>query len=96
MYREIAGTDERVRAMPGVRNRRVRATKVRLYSESQGRLRYTILGFMRVRVDLSKTGEFYHISPKYLDKGNNVRVFVRVRIDHSKTERSFTICSQNI
>ena len=31
MYREIAGTDERVRAIPGVRNRRVRATKVRLY-----------------------------------------------------------------
>ena len=31
MYREIAGTDERVRAIPGVRDRRVRATKVRLY-----------------------------------------------------------------
>ena len=31
MYREIAGTDERVRATPGVRDRRVRATKVRLY-----------------------------------------------------------------
>ena len=31
MYREIAGTDERVRANPGVRDRRVRATKVRLY-----------------------------------------------------------------
>ena len=31
MYREIAGTDERVRAIPGVRNRRVRPTKVRLY-----------------------------------------------------------------
>ena len=33
MYREIAGTDERVRAIPGVRDRRVRATKVRLYFE---------------------------------------------------------------
>ena len=33
MYREIAGTDERVRAIPGVRDRRVRATKVRLYIE---------------------------------------------------------------
>ena len=33
MYREIAGTDERVRAIPGVRDRRVRATKVRLYLE---------------------------------------------------------------
>ena len=31
MYGEIAGTDERVRAIPGVRGRRVRATKVRLY-----------------------------------------------------------------
>ena len=31
MYREIAGTDERVRAIPGVPDRRVRATKVRLY-----------------------------------------------------------------
>ena len=31
MYREMAGTDERVRAIPGVRDRRVRATKVRLY-----------------------------------------------------------------
>ena len=31
MYREIAGTDERVRAIPGVRDRRVRVTKVRLY-----------------------------------------------------------------
>ena len=31
MYREIAGTDERVPAIPGVRDRRVRATKVRLY-----------------------------------------------------------------
>ena len=31
MYREIAGTDEQVRAIPGVRDRRVRATKVRLY-----------------------------------------------------------------
>ena len=31
MYREIAGTDERIRAIPGVRDRRVRATKVRLY-----------------------------------------------------------------
>ena len=31
MYREIAGTDERVQAIPGVRDRRVRATKVRLY-----------------------------------------------------------------
>ena len=31
MYREIDGTDERVRAIPGVRDRRVRATKVRLY-----------------------------------------------------------------
>ena len=30
MYREIAGTDVRVRAIPGVRDRRVRATKVRL------------------------------------------------------------------
>ena len=32
MYREIAGTEERVRAIPGVRDRRVRATKVRLYN----------------------------------------------------------------
>ena len=32
MYREISGTDERVRAIPGVRDRRVRATKVRLYT----------------------------------------------------------------
>ena len=31
MNREIAGTDGRVRATPGVRDRRVRATKVRLY-----------------------------------------------------------------
>ena len=31
MHREVAGTDERVRAIPGVRDRRVRATKVRLY-----------------------------------------------------------------
>ena len=31
MYREIAGTDEQVRAIPGVRDRRVRATKVQLY-----------------------------------------------------------------
>ena len=31
MYREIAGTDEQVRAIPGVPDRRVRATKVRLY-----------------------------------------------------------------
>ena len=31
MYREIVGTDERVRAIPGVRDRRVRATEVRLY-----------------------------------------------------------------
>ena len=31
MYREIAGTYERVRTIPGVRDRRVRATKVRLY-----------------------------------------------------------------
>ena len=31
MYREIAGTDEPVRAIPGVRDRRVRVTKVRLY-----------------------------------------------------------------
>ena len=31
MYRQIAGTDERVRVTPGVRDRRVRATKVRLY-----------------------------------------------------------------
>ena len=31
MYREIAGTDERVRAIPGVHDRRVPATKVRLY-----------------------------------------------------------------
>ena len=30
MYRDIAGTDERVRAIPSVRDRRVRATKVRL------------------------------------------------------------------
>ena len=35
MYREIAGSDERVRAIPGVRDRRVRATKVRLYIEIQ-------------------------------------------------------------
>ena len=34
MYREIAGTDGRVRAIPGVRDGRVRATKVRLYSVS--------------------------------------------------------------
>ena len=34
MYREIAGTNERVRAIPGVRDRRVRATKVRLYLSS--------------------------------------------------------------
>ena len=33
MYREIAGTDEGVRANPGVRDRRVRATKVRLYNK---------------------------------------------------------------
>ena len=33
MYREIDGTDERVRAIPGVRDRRVRATKVRLYMQ---------------------------------------------------------------
>ena len=33
MYREIAGTDERVRAIPGVRDRQVRATKVRLYDK---------------------------------------------------------------
>ena len=32
MYREIAGTEEQVRAIPGVRDRRVRATKVRLYN----------------------------------------------------------------
>ena len=32
MYREIVGTDERVQAIPGVRDRRVRATKVRLYN----------------------------------------------------------------
>ena len=32
MYREIAGTDERVRAIPGVRDRQVRVTKVRLYN----------------------------------------------------------------
>ena len=31
MYGEIAGTEERVRAIPGVRDRRVRGTKVRLY-----------------------------------------------------------------
>ena len=31
MYREIARTDERVLVFPGVRDRRVRATKVRLY-----------------------------------------------------------------
>ena len=31
MYREIAGTDKRVRAIPGVRDRQVRAIKVRLY-----------------------------------------------------------------
>ena len=31
MYRQIAGTDERVRVIPGVRDKRVRATKVRLY-----------------------------------------------------------------
>ena len=31
MYWEIAGTDERVPAIPSVRDRRVRATKVRLY-----------------------------------------------------------------
>ena len=36
MYWEIAGTDERVRAIPGVRDRRVRATKVRLYMNSEG------------------------------------------------------------
>ena len=32
MYSEIVGTDERVRAIPGVRDRRVRAIKVRLYT----------------------------------------------------------------
>ena len=31
MYRGIAGTDEGVRAIRGVRGRRVRATRVRLY-----------------------------------------------------------------
>ena len=31
MYREIAGTDERVRAIPGVQDSRVPATKVQLY-----------------------------------------------------------------
>ena len=31
MYKEIAGTDERVRVIPGVRDKRDRATKVRLY-----------------------------------------------------------------
>ena len=31
MCREIAGTEERIRRIPGVRDRRVRATKVRLY-----------------------------------------------------------------
>ena len=31
MYREIVGTDERVRAIPGVRDWRVGVTKVRLY-----------------------------------------------------------------
>ena len=33
MYREIAGTDERDRVIPGVRDRRVRATKDQLYVE---------------------------------------------------------------
>ena len=32
MYGEIAGTDERVRGIPGVRDRRVQATNVRLYA----------------------------------------------------------------
>ena len=31
MYREIAGTDKLVRAVPGVRDSRVRATKGQLY-----------------------------------------------------------------
>ena len=35
MYRGIAGTDECVRAIPGVRDRRVRATKVRLYNKGR-------------------------------------------------------------
>ena len=38
MYREIAGTDEQVRAIPGVRDRRVRATKVRLYYILNGQM----------------------------------------------------------
>ena len=41
MYREIAGTDERVRPIAGVRDRRVRATKVRLYVAKQARLSIT-------------------------------------------------------
>ena len=45
MYREIAGTDERVRVIPGVRDRRVRATKVRLYvvGTQKNRLNETVL-----------------------------------------------------
>ena len=42
MYRQISGTNERVRVIPGVRDRRVRATKVRLYQYSVMKKRHLL------------------------------------------------------
>ena len=56
MYREIAGTDERVRAIPGVRDRQVRATKVRLYSSA---IRWSIVYIEGSEVIISKKKLLY-------------------------------------
>ena len=56
MYREMAGTDERVRAIPGVRDRRVRATKVRLYENLCKLQKSFLLGFFEL--DIFKNPHF--------------------------------------
>ena len=63
MYREIAGTDERVRANPGVRDRRVRATKFRLYYFPQN-IFEIVIHLRKVEQDLHKVcnvnrGQFF-------------------------------------
>ena len=55
MYREIAGTDEQVRAIPGVRDRRVRATKVRMYFIQSLQKQLALLNAGQVRIWRSST-----------------------------------------